>query len=100
PLCRRGPAFPTRRSSDLGAVADHDELDLGAALGQHAVDGPVDLGRAVAHGQDHARNGGTHSLRHLSRRDATMAARCATVITAPRSEEHTSGTPVTVKSRM
>jgi len=74
-------------------------VDRAATLGQHAVDGPDHLGRAVAHGEDDAGQGegalGGGGHRNLL--DATMASRCATVITTPTASAATVSTRVAVR---
>src|SRR5206468_6696133 len=93
-----GP-HPGGQPGHVGAVAHHDQFHLGAVLGQHAVDGPDHLGRAVAHGEDDAGQGegalGGGGHRNLL--DATMASRCATVISTPTASAATVSTRVAAR---
>src|SRR5207302_6767191 len=94
-----GP-YPGGQAGHVGAVAHHDQVHLGTVLGQHAVDGPDHLGRAVPHGEDDAGQGQglLSGGRHRNLLDATMASRCAAVISTPTASATTVSTRVAVRS--
>ena len=88
----------------LPAVADDDDVELDAILGEERCDAGGEFSGAPAHGEDNHRERGAldgasgRIVRHRSRLDDRIEARCPITVTTPNTRSPATSTRVATRS--